>query len=73
MSDELSPPEGSRIAWRMLGRQIDRFIGGQSRHAPFLDEAIIQSLLWMEIVVFEVKALQHRIMPLQLFRLTERL
>src|SRR6478672_4934790 len=73
MFDELSPPEGSRVPWRMLGRQIDGFIGGQSRHAPFLDEAIIQSFLRMEVVVFEVKALQHRIVPIQLFRLTERL
>src|SRR4029079_4674705 len=48
MFDQFSPPEGSRVPWRMLGRQIDSFIGGQSGLAAFLDKAVIKSLLRME-------------------------
>src|SRR5262249_27048275 len=57
MLHELPTTEGSRVAGWMLGRQVNGFIGGQSRHLAFFKEPVIEPLLPMEIVIFEVEAL----------------
>jgi len=73
MFDELSPSEGPRIARGMVGGKLYHLIGRKSRHPPLFHESVIQTFPGMEIVVFEIKTLQHGIVPFKPFGLPEGL
>src|SRR5581483_11206676 len=73
VTNQFSPPEGARISGWTILRQLDRLVRRQLRDPSLLQEPPVQPSIGMEVVVFQIQTFHNRIVPLDPFRLPERL
>src|SRR5215207_2334772 len=72
MLHQLTSSIGSSVLRGLVHGEIDNGIRRETGHTSLFQQAIVQTLVWVQVVIFEVQAFQHGIAPVSLLRLPVR-